>query len=215
MNLSLELGIDLDAPIFENTAEQKIHARSHKTTDARHHARRFASEMAIEETLPWEFAPGDCYHIISGGDIDALTYLRLIARQQTINYCTISTWCMDKADVDELEHLLNTGRVKRIDFYVGEIFKGTYSDVWIKLIDMLDRHGGRAAIFRNHSKVMAGFGDQFDFAIESSANINTNPSTENTVITIDPVLAKFYKDFFDGIKSFDNTFPDWKPYEPS
>ncbi|MDR1661227.1 MAG: hypothetical protein LBR95_02195 [Azoarcus sp.] len=170
--------------------------------------------MALEETLPWKFAHGDCYHVISGGDIDALSYLRFIARQQIIHYCAVSTWCMAKADVEEFEHLITTNRITRIDFYVGEIFKDTYSDVWAMLVDLLTRHGGRAAIFRNHSKIMAGFGEKFDFAIESSANINTNPRTENTVITVDTALARFYKNFFDGIKSFDNTFPDWTPYEP-
>jgi len=49
-------------------------------------------------------------------------------------------------------------------------------------------------------------------AIESSANINTNPRTEQTVITVDTGLARFYKDFFDGIKSFERNFDDWKPF---
>ncbi|MFP3153113.1 hypothetical protein LQZ18_01520 [Lachnospiraceae bacterium ZAX-1] len=48
--------------------------------------------------------------------------------------------------------------------------------------------------------------------IESSANINTNPRTEQTVITLDTGLAKFYKDFYDGIISFERNFDDWKPY---
>jgi len=61
------------------------------------------------------------------------------------------------------------------------------------------RRGGRVAMFRNHAKIYCGFGERFDFVIESSANINTNPRTENTVITIDTGLAKFYKSFCDVI----------------
>ena len=67
-------------------------------------------------------------------------------------------------------------------------------------------------MFRNHAKVYCGFGDRFDFVIESSANINTNPRTENTVITIDTGLAEFYKEFFDGIVSFERNFDSWEPY---
>lgn len=33
-----------------------------------------------------------------------------------------------------------------------------------------------------------------------SANINTNPRTEQGVITINRELYQFYKDYFDGIK---------------
>ena len=67
--------------------------------------------------------------------------------------------------------------------------------------------GGRIAVFRNHSKVMAGRGEKFDFAIESSANINTNPRTEQTVVTIDRDVAEFYFDFYGGVISFDK---EWR-----
>ncbi len=62
---------------------------------------------------------------------------------------------------------------------------------------------GRIAVFKNHSKIYAGFGPKFAFAVESSANINTNPRTENGCITIDRGIYEFYREFFDGIKSFE------------
>ena len=43
----------------------------------------------------------------------------------------------------------------------------------------------------------------FSFAIETSANINTNPRTEQGTITLDDGLFRFYKDYFDGIASFE------------
>ena len=70
------------------------------------------------------------------------------------------------------------------------------------------------AVFRNHSKVMAGFGERFDFAVEGSANLNSNPRCEQTVITLDTGLARFYKEeIFDNIRSFNKDFDDWKPYK--
>jgi len=59
---------------------------------------------------------------------------------------------------------------------------------------------------------MCGIGD-WAFTIESSANINTNARAENTVITRDDGLYRFYKNYFDSIISFEKNFPDWKPYE--
>ena len=61
----------------------------------------------------------------------------------------------------------------------------------------------RIAVFKNHSKIFAGIGDKFSFGIETSANINTNPRTENGCITIDNGLFEFYKSYFDGIISFE------------
>lgn len=61
---------------------------------------------------------------------------------------------------------------------------------------------GRVAVFRNHAKIYAGYGPKFAFGIESSANINTNPRTENGCITIGREIYEFYKEYFDGIISF-------------
>lgn len=66
---------------------------------------------------------------------------------------------------------------------------------------------------RNHSKVMVLFGEKFDAVVESSANVNTNPRIESSVITVDSELARWYKNFFDGLISFERNFDDVKPME--
>ena len=178
-----------------------------------HRKLRLLSEESAAEVLPWHFEDGASYHCISFGDVDSLTYLRHIVRQQPLEYLLLSTWCMAAEDARELADWVERGFVGRVDFYVGEIFKGGYRGVKEMLQDIADGCGGRVARFRNHSKVMAGFGDRFAFAIESSANVNTNPRCEQTVITIDRGLAEFYKDFYDGINDFDGLYKDWKPYQ--
>lgn len=61
---------------------------------------------------------------------------------------------------------------------------------------------------------MAGFGERFDFVIEGSANVNTNPRSECAVITVDSGLARWYKDeIFDKIQSFNKDFEGWQPYK--
>jgi len=191
--------------------EKKPRTRGTKTHD-RQFYRRFSSERHLEETLDWEFEQGTAYHVISNGDIDSLSFLKHIIKQQSLQYLAFSTWCMALQDIEEIERYMELGRIGRLDSYVGEIFKGSYSNEYRQLCSLHEKRGGRVAIFRNHAKVFVGFGDKFDFVIESSANINTNPRTENNVITIDTGLALFYKDFFDSIVSFDRNFDDWKPY---
>lgn len=55
--------------------------------------RRFNSEAALLESAPWHFQCGTTYHVISGGDCDALTFLRHVVRQQRLDFCLVSSWC--------------------------------------------------------------------------------------------------------------------------
>lgn len=115
-----------------------------------------------------------------------------------------STWCMAAEDVKQFEEWVDNGKIKKLDFYVGEIFPTSYVVEWRMLNDFYKRKKcGRIAAFKNHSKIYAGYGDKFPFVIESSANINTNPRTEQGVITIDRGLVDFYKNYFDKIKSYE------------
>jgi hypothetical protein len=200
--------------LAEEQKEKRAKVRTRGTvTHDRQFFRRFKSERDLEEHLPWDFEEGCAYHVISGGDIDSLTFLKHVIRQQPLDYCIMSTWCMALQDIEELDRWMRLGRIRRLDSYVGEIFKGTYSNEWKQLCALHGNHGGRVAIFRNHSKIYVCFGQKFDCVIESSANVNTNPRTENTVVTVSAMLAKEYKAFFDGINSFERNFDDWKPCE--
>ena len=120
---------------------------------------------------------------------------------------------MALTDAELLLKWQRSGLIGRLDLYLGEIFDSKFTEVYNTLREAVALMGGRVAVFRNHSKVMAGFGERFDFAVEGSANLNSNPRCEQTVITLDTGVARFYKeDVFDNIHSFNNDFPDWKPY---
>lgn len=176
---------------------------------------RLLSESALDEALPWHLEEGLAYHVISSGDVDSLTFLRHIVKDQELDYVLLSTWCMAKTDAEEMLSWVERGLVGRFDFYVGEIFKDGYRGC----IDVLDKIcaicGGRVARFRNHSKVMAFYGKRYSGAIEGSANVNTNPRTEQTCITVDRSLADFYRGYFDGINDFDGRYRDWEAWHPS
>ena len=69
------------------------HIKARRTKNV-HFDRRVKSELHLEECLPWHFEKGASYHCISHGDVDSLTYLRVIVKQQPLEYVLISTWCM-------------------------------------------------------------------------------------------------------------------------
>ena len=119
---------------------------------------------------------------------------------------------MATSDAQEMLEWCRRGDVGRIDFYVGEIFKNGYRGCLDVLDEICTLTGGRVARFRNHSKLMLFFGERYSGVIESSANVDTNPRTEQTCITIDRSLAEFYLDYFDGINDFDGRYEEWRPW---
>lgn len=111
---------------------------------------------------------------------------------------------MSADDIMQFEEWLEDGKIKKLDAYLGEIFPKSYPFEWKKIQEIFEKYKcGTISVFRNHSKVYAGYGDLYPFAIESSANINTNPRTEQTCITIDEGLYLFYKDYYSKINSFE------------
>lgn len=216
MEATLDLGIDFDNLFLDEKIESEREENAEKSaqvkkTISHHKMRRVLSELALERELPWHFEQGVSYHCISFGDVDALTYMRVIVKQQKIKYALVSTWCCASEDIAEIKNWIEHGYIGRCDFYVGEIFKASYYKQYEELISLCKTLGGRVAICRNHSKVMVLLGERFDAVIESSANVNTNPRIEQCVITTDSELAHWYKAFFDGIKSFERNFDDVEP----
>ena len=172
-----------------------------KATTARNHRRTTACTEYVKPEK------GVSYNFITAGDVDSLSYLKVVLNWYNLDYVLCSTWCMAAEDILQLQEWHEAGRIKRLDMYLGEIFPGSYKIEWEMVKAFYKQHpdAGRAAIFRNHSKIYAGanYAEDFYFGIQTSANINTNPRTENGNITIDQGLFEFYKDYFDGIISFE------------
>lgn len=187
-------------------ARSHLKAKVYETSD-RFEYRRAFSEIQLLDALggTFQFQPGTAYHFITAGNIDSLSFLKAVLRQQSVRQLVVSTWCMGADDILWFREQAEAGRIERMDLYLGEIFSGSYRTEFSMVKDLYTDHPelGRYALFRSHSKIMAGIGDKFAFAIESSANINTNPRTENTVVTIDEGLYRFHKDYFDGIVSIE------------
>lgn len=168
--------------------------------------RRGFSEARILEAMKLEkFEDGQSWHFITAGDVDSLSFLKVVLLHNPhLDYLLCSTWVLAAEDILQIREWITTGVIDRMDIYVGEIFPTSYRVEYRMLKELMNElQCGRVAVFRNHSKIYAGTGDNFAFAIESSANINTNPRTEQGVITINRDLYQFYKDYFDKIISYE------------
>lgn len=173
---------------------------------ARMQMRRAKSEIELATLLPASYTPGESWHVISHGDIDSLSYLtHALAGVSHFDIVVISTWCMARADIDQISAWLDSGRIDQLEFYVGEIFPNQYGDEYARLLEMAAIYGCRVTVARNHSKVMlmGNIADDYWLATESSANVNTNPRIEQTAVHASRELYDFYLEFFRGLKSID------------
>lgn len=207
-DFDFELSLDDEEPKAkkeEKPQQEKAIKVSHRKGH-RHLTRKAASEHALEEQLNWHFRDGDCYHCFSFGDVDSMSFFKHVLKQQKVRYLALSTWCMAGEDVEDLKKWHKAGYVGRVDFFVGEIFSGSYPEVYDMVQEFIQECGGRLVVFRNHSKVMAIKGEKFDCLIESSANVNTNPRSENTVLTVDTELVNEYIKLFAEIIPFNKDY---------
>ena len=144
------------------------------------------------------------YNFITGGDIDCLSYLKLVLRKvKKLDYCLVTTWTMSSEDIYQFEDFIKSGAVKKFDFYIGETYKGWHKQEYGKLEQVAKMCKGKAIGCANHSKIIAGYSKDFYFALQASANINTNQRIETACLTVSKELFKFYFDYFDGIKSYE------------
>lgn len=204
---------DIEEPnkeTYDESMEEKLKKNSRRTVALKEREtktiyRRAFSETQLMDAVGNDFKHGEIYHCLTAGDVDGMSYLKLMVRAQKIKFVLLSTWVMANDDILQLEEWLKNGSIKKCDVYVGEIFPNSYRAEYEELKRIITPDIGRIAVFKNHSKIFAGHGSKFYFGIQTSANINTNPRTENGCISISKKLFEFYKSYFDGIISFDKT----------
>ena len=124
----------------EDGTKLRIHTeRGKKIFDKR----RFFSEKSLMDAMDWYWHPGKVYHVLTGGDVDFLSFLRFALRQQPAEYMLISSWCYGVEDVAEIASWVERGYAKRLDAYMGEIAAASYAMCQEELAQATGKTGGR------------------------------------------------------------------------
>ena len=203
-------------PEFAEERRKRKNAVRLIATKSTHVSRRATSENELFKLLPSKLSDDESLHVISGGNIDTLSFLRYALLNGPADHVVISSWVVNGLDIEELHKLVSAGSIKRLDVYVGDYFIKRRAGVYPRLCEIIRTNpaGGRVCIFNNHSKVVvvACHARNYYAVIESSANLQTNPRTEQTVVTRSRPLAEFYRDFYDGVRSHQRNFDNWTPH---
>lgn len=185
-----------------NAVRQKTVAIIRK--QSRLQLRRARNEETLTAVLPQRLPAGYSAHVISAGDVDALSFIAHIARQyQRLDEVLISSWCLALPDIEWLEQQQKENRIGKLRFYCGEILRATYPDTYDSICRLERQQKASLTISRNHAKVTLIKTGSERYTIESSANLNTNPRIEQTAIHTDPDLHAFYDGFFSALHCID------------
>ena len=168
--------------VDERTADAVEAKRAHRRTkectelSQRYEYRRAFSEVRLLEAMKYVPLQDGCtYNFITAGDVDSLSFLKVVLNQHDLDYMLCSTWCMAAEDILQIQQWWEAGRIKRFDMYMGEIFPGSYKIEWSMVRKFYEQHPdvGRAAIFKNHSKIYAGCNERERGFISASRQVPT------------------------------------------
>lgn len=201
-----DFGAEVDKPVEKREKRRTTLCTVHTEE---YYYRRAYSEVELLEAMKYQRLEAGCvYNFLTMGDVDTLSYFKIVLNQhERLDHVLMSTWCMFCEDILQLCEWYEEGRIGAIDMYLGKIFAYNYKVEYAMVKDFYAKHpeAGRVTVFDNHSKIWAGcnVSEGFYFGIQGSANVNTNPRTEQACIQVDKGLYEFYKNCFEPIVSFD------------
>lgn len=168
-------------------------ARTHRLS-ARLRHERVLKKQALLNIIPEPPALGEAIHVLSDATFDFWTWvpamLEWVGRTEVF-WC--STWTVSRPNVVDLLSLWDAGRIGTVNFLTGLYFKRRETAVYAMLLEGIRMRGGRYRASRNHAKVLLLEGsDGTRLTVEGSANLTSNPRTEQYVIVNDPDLHAWH-----------------------
>jgi hypothetical protein len=136
-------------------------------------------------------------HIISNGNYDYWTYVPVLIDWLggQIDELWCSTWTISREIVTEIFELMDTGRAENVTILTGLTLKNRKPAIAALLTAGLARRGGRYLATRNHAKIALLRAGDRTLAMEGSANFTNNPRVEQCMITGDPELFNFHREW--------------------
>lgn len=113
-NQPKEMPDDLaDERLEEAAGAKRAHRRTKECTELsqRYEYRRAFSEVRMLEAMEYvKLQDGHTYNFITAGDVDSLTYLKVVLNQHNLDYLLMSTWCMAAEDILQVQQWHEAGR---------------------------------------------------------------------------------------------------------
>jgi hypothetical protein len=143
--------------------------------------------------------PGEAVHCLMTGFYDLMHVVAaLAAKEGPCRRLRLATLSYNLRNVAEMERMLTAGTASRIDLVCSTFFRNHNKDAFNRTRDVLAKGGGRRAAAATHAKVsLFDFGERGVMVFEGSANLRTNRSRENLMMTRDRGLHDWHAAWID------------------
>ncbi len=194
MSDPLDFSIDIDEEITERQ-DVLIGHRQHEELSESQSLLFIEKKRTLKQCLRRFPRPGEYFHVVNDARYDFYTMLpTIIDRLGTLEECYITTWTMNRNNVVDLLHHIDTGRIKKCTLVTGLYLKRRHTEVYVKLTQGLRNRGHRYLAFKNHCKIlMCKPENEEHIVVEGSANFTANPRMEQYIITDNEALYMFHK----------------------
>lgn len=150
----------------------------------------------VEEAFPI-IEKDMCHYAFSNGSFSLVDVIDYILEKTGSSEISISSWVASKASIDHIIDFLESNRLSKFRFLMDSGFQRTRRPLY----DFIKKEFGECiALTQNHCKFTVIRNENYNFVIETSANLNKNNRLENFRIT----EGKEYCDFF--MKTFNDIF---------
>jgi hypothetical protein len=159
------------------------------------------SNQYLAEVLKGLPEPNTTWHAISNSRFDFWSFIPAVISYLN-NYTTelyISTWTTNNRNTQSLIELYDQGKIGKVVFVVGRYFQSREQATYNYLASNLMQRHQKLIVGEHHAKIMLLHNQDNYIVIESSANLTSNPRTENFVYSNDKDLYYFYKSWFEGL----------------
>jgi hypothetical protein len=167
---------------------------------ARRQYERVLQQQALLDVLEEAPRAGESVHVVSDAKFDFWTWvpamLTWLGRTESL-YC--STWTLSRTNATELFEVWDSGKIGTAHFLTGTYFKRRETAVYAMLLEGIRKRSGRYRAFQNHAKVLLLDAPREEawITVEGSANLTSNPRTEQYVITNDRGLWDFHREWME------------------
>ena len=149
----------------------------------------------VEEAFP-EIKKGMCEFTFSNGSfslIDVIDYLLEKTGKANID---VSSWVASYASINHIIDFLEEQKINNMRFLMDSGFKRTRKELYQHIQKW---YPGKTALTSIHAKFVIIYNEEYNFVVETSANLNKNNRLESFRITEDKTYCDFFRKTFNDI----------------
>jgi len=146
-----------------------------------------------------DILPGDdeVHKFISGGGFSSVGFVRFVALRTHVRTLTVTTLRVGAQQLAVLDVLRQQGRLGHARFVIGSVMRhnthgGKTYRYWERFVEVCEKNGWEYVVQSNHSKLLLFDTDAGKYVLETSSNLNENPSVEQFSFERSYELHDFY-----------------------